>query len=328
MAVKVLDSDTFSRANQSGWGTGSGGSTWAANVGTPTLSIASNEGHITGLTSQAMMQLGSGTSANAEGLVRVKASSTNSTRMGIALRATATNTFYHGRLSTSANNLIIAKVVSGTNTDLFTVAFTVTAGTFYWIRFKIVSNNLYCRAWADGGAEPSSWSLTGTDSSIAGAGGWGLTVNTGNSATTWDFDSFTVNDATVLYDTTYRGVLSATANKNTTFRGVLSQTSTKNTAFRGNIGHTAIKDSMYRAVLSALVNKNTAWRGVLSQLANKNTVYRGNIGHTALKNTTFRAVLAATMTKNTAYRGKVGHLGTKDSTYRGNITAPANTVFY
>lgn len=186
-----IEADTFIRSNQSGWGTASNGDTWSTGIGTPTLSIASNEGHATNISAQALMNLGSTTSADAEGLVRVKCSATTSTRMGVALRRTASNTCYIGRLSAAANNLLIGKIVSGTETDLTNVTFTVSTGTFYWIRYRIVGSTHFLKAWADGSAEPAAWNINAfSDSSITGAGGVGLTINATNTACTWDFDSF------------------------------------------------------------------------------------------------------------------------------------------
>lgn len=172
------------------------------------------------------MQLGASTSANMEGLVRCKTSATTSTRMGVALRFTASNTFYHARLSANANNLVIGKVVTGTNTDLFTTAFTVSIATFYWIRFRVVGTNLYARVWADGGSEPGTWTLTGTDSSITGAGGFGLTINASSTAVTWDFDSFTVTDATTTVVFPMRAVI---ATQNTKLFKLRAPISTQNT---------------------------------------------------------------------------------------------------
>lgn len=322
MGTKILDQDTFTRANASGWGTASSGSTWATSTGSPTLSTASNEGHATGITAMAAMALGSVTSANAEGLVRVKTNNTSSTRMGVMLRQTASNTFYHSRLSSNANNMTISKVVSGTNTDLFTAAFTVTAGSSYWIRFKIVGTNLYGRAWPDGSSEPTTWTVSGTDSSIAGAGGFGLTINASSSATTWDFDSFVVTDATVKYDVSFRGVISATKAHDVSFRAPVSRLVTKDLLFRGNTGHPAQKDVTFRGMLSALIGKNTAFRGNISRIAGKNTAFRGNIGHTALKDLLFRGVLSKATTKNTVFRAPVARLTQKDVTFRGNIVSP------
>src|SRR6266568_1586524 len=263
MATKQLDVDSFVRANQSGWGTASGGSTWSTTLGTPTLSIASNEGHATNITAQANMQLGATTSQNAEGLVRVKTNNASASRMGISLRQTASNTFYHGRLSAAGNNIVIGKVVSGTNTDLFTAAFTVTTGSFYWIRFKVIGTNVMARCWLDGNSEPTTWNVSGTDSSITGAGGFGLTINSSSTTTTWDFDSFTVTDGNVYYDTTWRSNI--------------SKTTAKDSVWRGNVGHTTTKDTRFRGVLSATTTKDTAYRGKIARFTTHDTVYRGNI---------------------------------------------------
>jgi len=328
MATKQLDVDSFVRANQSGWGTASGGSTWSTTLGTPTLSIASNEGHATNITAQANMQLGATTSQNAEGLVRVKTNNASASRMGISLRQTASNTFYHGRLSAAGNNIVIGKVVSGTNTDLFTAAFTVTTGSFYWIRFKVIGTNVMARCWLDGNSEPTTWNVSGTDSSITGAGGFGLTINSSSTTTTWDFDSFTVTDGNVYYDTTWRSNISKTTNKDSVWRSNISKTIAKDTSWRGTIGHVIKKDTLWRSNTSKTANKDTVYRGNISKTTAKDSVWRGNVGHTTTKDTRFRGVLSATTTKDTAYRGKIARFTTHDTVYRGNIAAFPGALFY
>jgi hypothetical protein len=200
-----LGKDTFVRSNQSGWGTSSDGQTWSTASGTVTVSIASNEGHATSVTALSFMQLGSSTSANAEALVRVKVSDTNVSAAGIILRATGSTTFYRARLNsnTSSQGVGIVKTVSGTSTNLFTGSFTVSTGTFYWCRFKVDGTQLYFKAWQDATAEPAAWSLSGTDSSITGAGGFGICINSLSSSSTFDFDNYYAIDYPYADNTTY-----------------------------------------------------------------------------------------------------------------------------
>jgi len=200
-----LGKDTFVRSNQSNWGTASDGQTWSTASGTVTLSIASNEGHATSATALAFIQLGSSTSANGEGLVRVKVSDTNVSAVGVVLRATSSTTFYRGRLNSNSSSIGIAitKTVSGTSTTLFSASFTASINTFYWVRFKADGSNLYCKAWQDGTAEPAAWGVSGTDTSITGAGGFGVCTASTSGTTTFDFDSYYVIDYPFADNNTY-----------------------------------------------------------------------------------------------------------------------------
>jgi hypothetical protein len=295
----TLDADTFSRANNaSNWGTASSGSTWSTSLGTPTLTIASNEGHATNITAQANMQLGSTTSANAEGLVRVKCNNTSSTRMGISLRQTASNTFYHGRLSANANNLVIGKVVSGTNTDLFTTAFTVTAGSLYWIRFRAIGTHLAAKVWADGSGEPASFTLSGTDSSITAAGGFGLTINASSTGTTWDFDSFTVTDGTLT--------------ETLQVRARIATQITKTLQSRLRLNTKVTKTLQTRFVLSVnLVTKTLQTRLRLRSQVTKTLQARLRLNTGVTKSLQIRALLRTQITKTLQARFRLTTLTTK-----------------
>lgn len=282
--MTVLEQDTFTRANQSGWGTASNGDTWATNIGSPTLSIASNEGHATGISAQALLQLGSTTSADAEVLVRVQTSSTSSTRMGAALRV-STNNGYIGRLSASGNNLVIGKIISGTETDLSTTSFTTSISTFYWIRYRIVGTSHFLKAWAAGSAEPAAWTVNGfTDSSITSAGGVGVTINASSTAVTWDFDSFYAvdypfQDTLTVSDTPSPTVVSVPTESNTTSE-VNAATINQN-----NVTYTTVaNDTFNRANQSGwgTASDGTTWGGgTLTYAISSNT---GTITGTAGNN--------------------------------------------
>jgi hypothetical protein len=278
----VLDADTFSRANAGSWTTASSGSTWSASLGTPTLSIASNEGHATNVSAQAAMRLGSITSADAEGLVRVQTNNTSSNRMGVMLRQTATNTFYHGRLSANANNLTIGKVVTGTNTDLFTTAFTTSIATFYWVRFRIVGTHLAAKAWADGSGEPGTWTLSGIDSSIAGAGNFGLTINSTSTASTFDFDSFTVTDASLADTLSVRARIRTQISKTLSARTRLRTLSTKSVGARLllSVSVLATKSLAARLRLMTKVTKSLQTRVLLKTQITKSVPTRFLLSNT------------------------------------------------
>lgn len=49
--------------------------------------------------------------------------------------------------------------------------------TKYWVRFRVNSTNLQLRFWADGDAEPGTWTIAGTDATYATSGWTGLGWN-------------------------------------------------------------------------------------------------------------------------------------------------------
>lgn len=196
--MTTLGNDTFTRANQSGWGTADDGQTWSVSTGAATLAISSNEGTVTACTTLTFIKLGSTTSADSEALVRIAVPTTNYTAAGILLRSTASNTAYRCRINSNsaAQGIGIIKTVAGTSTNLITASFTPTLNSFYWMRFKIVGSDLYGKIWADGSTEPTAWTVQTTDTSITGAGGIGIVNNTSNSADTAKYDHFYVVDYT------------------------------------------------------------------------------------------------------------------------------------
>lgn len=188
-----LGKDTFTRANQSGWGTATDGQVWTMPIGTGTVSIASNEGTIVSNQADTDMQLGSGTYTDMEMLCRASISNTNDI-IGFEGRFSSS-----GGVPTSYKFLFysggvhINKGVSGNNFNLVNATVTVNINTFYWYRFKIVGTGLYGKVWQDGTVEPNTWTLQTTDSSIA-SGGIALLGNTGTASNSVSFDSFYIVD--------------------------------------------------------------------------------------------------------------------------------------
>jgi hypothetical protein len=84
----------------------------------------------------------------------------------------------------------INKAVSGTNSNLATVGFSMTLNQPYWFRLIIVASTIYARVWQDGSTEPTGWTLTATDTSVTGTGGAALLVNTNAASSGISVDSF------------------------------------------------------------------------------------------------------------------------------------------
>ena len=161
----TLGTDTFQRANQSHWGTASGGQTWGADANNQSVfSISGNTGHVsnTGATSYSAV-LGSSTS-DAEVSATGSLSSFSSSNFGDVLRWTDGNNWYKGYIDGS--NLTIQKRVNGTSTTLITRPLSATAGTSYTIHFRVVGSTLTANAWASSGSEPAGWMATASDSTF------------------------------------------------------------------------------------------------------------------------------------------------------------------
>ncbi len=166
----VLGQDTFTRSNQSGWGTASNGAPWAP--ATASLSIAANEGVINSTASSVYEMLGTATTADANGLVRFSTASTTNT-FGIILRAQPNGNMYLGRYD-GAGHLQFEYRIGTSWTHVSLVSFNPTPNTFYWLRFQLQGTNVNIKVWAYGTTEPAAWNWSGTSTGITGAGQMGL----------------------------------------------------------------------------------------------------------------------------------------------------------
>lgn len=193
--MTVLGTDNFTRANQTTWGTASDGQTWARVRGAMNWAITSNEGTCNSASAFNIFRLGSLAPGDVELLVRVTPADTPS-NTGLVARFVDSNNFYYGVLNSGF--LTIGKDVAGSFSTLRSVSFTYSAGTAYWLRFRLIGTNLFLKAWQDGvaGGEPNTWQATITDSSLA-SGGFGCATDS-SSATNTQYDSFyTVDYANV-----------------------------------------------------------------------------------------------------------------------------------
>lgn len=182
--------DTFQRSNQSGWGTASGGGTWAQELGTASsTSVAGDEGTISNSSSSDYEILGSATAADANGLVRFSVGAANDTA-GIILRYESAGNMDLARFGGSGNLEFMVQS-GGTWTIVENTSVSVSVNTFYWLRFEVQGSNVYLKLWPYGTTEPSSWTWSGTSSVITGAGTMGLYGWAAPGAPV-EFDSFSV----------------------------------------------------------------------------------------------------------------------------------------
>jgi PKD repeat protein len=179
--------DTFQRANQSGgWGTASDGMTWSSGAG---LSISSNEGVITALSSSSDFEiLGTTTTADGNGLVRF--ASTQSGLTGMILRHQSNGNMDLVRYNGSGQFQFMVDS-AGSWSVVSSTAYSITPGTFYWLRAELQGTNVSYKVWPDGTTEPSAWTWSGTSSTITAAGTMGL-YGYAQSGSEVEYDSFSV----------------------------------------------------------------------------------------------------------------------------------------
>lgn len=310
--MTVLASDTFSRANQSGWGTSSGGQVWSSARGAGTYSIVSNEGvNSANGGTFSVARIGSGTATSTEVLVRLKPADTTSD-IGCIARYTDNNDFYYGVLV--SGTVAIGKDVAGSFTTLTSTSFSYSTANFYWLRFNLSGSTLKLKVWQDGTSEPGSWTVTTTDSSLS-SGGYGL----GSDATgSTSFDSLTITDAPSISTFTRTITPVTAALKTTTTRTVthvsvaLKTTNTRSVthasaALKTINTHTvpataALKTTQARTVPTSAALLQTSKRIVGAQAALKTTPTRSVPDSAALKTTNTRSISAQAAIKTTSTR--------------------------
>jgi hypothetical protein len=176
----TLGQDTFSRPDQTYWGTSSGGQTWAGNANAyKVFSISGNTGLVTATSNTNYYAILGPTAANATAEFSGSISSLSSgAHIGAVLRWADSQNWYQAYID--GTNLVIDKKVGGTVTKLGTTAFNAVATTSYTLLFTVSGSTLEASVWATGGSQPAQWMLTKTDSSLAsGNCGLHIVVQTG-----------------------------------------------------------------------------------------------------------------------------------------------------
>jgi hypothetical protein len=116
--------------------------------------------------------------ANVEILARVRPSGSSVELPRLTVRGSGASGAENGYLllfSTSGVNYQLQKFVSGASTNLGSaVSFSPAANTWYYIRLRVNGTSLQARVWKDGENEPSTWSVSATDSAVSAAGWVGI----------------------------------------------------------------------------------------------------------------------------------------------------------
>lgn len=192
----VLATDTFTRADQSGWGTASDGETWIAKDANATFSIASNRGKATTWSgSSAHIVLGGIAGYDMDMKVRFSVSAASNDAVFFIARWKDLNNLYY--IGFVQNQLSLRKIVASTTTTVLNVANTLSNNANYWLHVLIQGTSFKARTWQDGNAEGTTWTLSTTDSALTqGNPGFRLF---GSTTEIVQVDSFTINSPQVHY---------------------------------------------------------------------------------------------------------------------------------
>ncbi|GAC1619191.1 MAG: hypothetical protein NVS4B7_11470 [Ktedonobacteraceae bacterium] len=181
-----LGKDTFQRANQTHWGNASDGQTWGGDANNVSaFSIAGNAGLVSNGGGNSYSAVLGPSTTNAEVVVSGSLSSFSNANFGAVLRWTDGNNWYKAYVD--GNSFYIQKKVAGATTFVATAAFSAKAGTAYTIRFQVTGSTLNAKVWVKGTTEPSNWTITASDTSLA-SGYCGIRVLTQSGTAT--FTSF------------------------------------------------------------------------------------------------------------------------------------------
>ena len=201
-AAVALASDTFARTVTGGWGTADIGGLWTLYGSSSLYSVAPGIGSLrlatagglarTQLQSLSLSDVDISTTFSLE-----KIADGGGTYVSLTGRTSGWSSLYRGKVwvkSTGAVNVSLSRVQSGETTFAQTnlTIPAIVAGARLDARLQIVGANpttLRIRVWPDGTSEPTTWQLTGTDSTpeLQDAGGVGIDANLSGSSTAAPF---------------------------------------------------------------------------------------------------------------------------------------------
>lgn len=215
--MTTYGSDTFTRPDQSGFGTASDGQTWA-NVGGPgTASITSNRGLLGIANGYTIMRLGTGQHADVELTTVLNQGGSNFNSTGIVWRVADIDNNYRAVMY---DGQIWLQYFSGGAKNTITTSASISGFTNSadWnMKVRNIGTSIKVRVWQ--GTEPSSWDIDTTDSHITAAGYYGLEsdLSGGAGSGSSKYYNFTVTD----------GNTTTTSTRTVTADAALLQTSTR-----------------------------------------------------------------------------------------------------
>ncbi|MGD6750996.1 hypothetical protein [Streptomyces sp. BH105] len=221
-------SDSFSRSVTGDWGVAESGQTWTRFGGSASdFSVNGSQGVISH-TTRNLFRYAALTSvdlADVETLTQATVP-VMPTGDGVYLYYLARTdpgvaSYYFARLWVRTNGVVEISLRKRTPTETLlataSTTLTHTAGSSYWVRFRVEGSTLSARFWKTGAPEPSLWHVTATDTDagVPASGGVGLrsyisSTNTNTLPVVTPFDSFAVTDTQVFSVTRSRnGVVKA-----------------------------------------------------------------------------------------------------------------------
>ena len=108
---------------------------------------------------------------DAEILCQIYVDSTSTTQRWLGIRVLDSGSSRTGyALRVRSNSIDTYRFNGSTYTAIQNGSFSVTSGTWCWVRFRVNGSSIQARAWADGDSEPGSWQCDTTDSTYTNAG--------------------------------------------------------------------------------------------------------------------------------------------------------------
>jgi len=135
---QVVAKDSFSRPNQSGWGTSSDGQHWGTDAGSSTAFSLKNHVALISNTGNSYAGILGSVLTNSQILFTGRMSNFSNSNFGGVLRYKDTNNWYKAYID--GTNLVIQKRLNSNYTILKQLAFKAAANTNYTIRFQAVGN--------------------------------------------------------------------------------------------------------------------------------------------------------------------------------------------
>lgn len=199
--------DAFTRTTASGWGTSTSGQAWTTSGGSAADYSTNGSLGVHSMTSVNVSRYTLLTAPAADLDLHIDGSTPVLATGGpqylhLVARYQDPNNTYSARLgftTTQTLELVIQRRVGGTQTDLATVTVPGkhTAAAFYTLRFQLEGSDLRAKAWPLGVAEPESWHVTVTDTSLTAAGSVGArtvlsSANTNTLPVAVSYDNFEI----------------------------------------------------------------------------------------------------------------------------------------
>jgi hypothetical protein len=123
-----------------------------------------------------------------EVLARVRTTDTGGDRSAVFVRGSgaAGSEIAYGAYLSLGTEFRVNRYLNGANAILAQPGFTFSINTWYWIRFRVIGNQIKAKVWPDSGSEPVAWTVEVADSNIAGAGYVGVGGFTGTGTNNYD----------------------------------------------------------------------------------------------------------------------------------------------